>query len=185
MYIPFTELDVGYTNAENYRRKENRELLVKYFVRDEYLERLLDPSIYYLVGEKGTGKTAYATFLQNSNYKQNTASIFDVRQTEYQKFLELKSQGHLPLSQYADVWRTLLLIAVATSIISKSGTPNFLKRFTKLGALKNIIDDFYDNAFAPEIVKILNFIESGEVVSSLIAKHMGIGSKVSSKLREL
>ena len=42
MYLPFTELNVGFSNAENYQRKENKELLARYFVRDEFLDRLLD-----------------------------------------------------------------------------------------------------------------------------------------------
>ena len=155
MYRAFTDLNVGFSNAENYQKRENKELLEKYFVRDEHLERILSPNVYYLVGEKGTGKTAYATFLRNNNYKNYRCDIFDVRQTEYQKLLELKRQGHLPLSQYVEVWRTLLLMAIATKILSKSGTPDFLKRFTKLGALKRTIDEFYENAFAPEIVKMI------------------------------
>lgn len=183
MYLPFTDLNVGFSNAENYQRRENKELLARYFVRDEYLDGILDPNVFYLVGEKGTGKTAYATYLENNEYKDHKVAIFDVRQTEYQKFLELKRQGHLPLSQYSEVWRTLLLMAAATNILEKSGTPDFLKRFTKIGALKNAIDEFYEHAFAPEIVKMLSFVESAELASSLIAKHMGAGANVSSKIR--
>lgn len=183
MFRPFTELNVGFSNAENYRLRQNRELLEKYFVRDIFLERLLDPNIYFLVGEKGTGKTAYATYLTNNDYKNHKVSIFDVRQTEYQQFLELKKQGHLALSQYAEVWRTLLLITAATSILSKSGTPEFLKRFTKLGALKKAIDEFYENAFAPEIVKMISFVESSEASTSLIAKYMGSGANAGVTLR--
>ena len=67
MYHPFTGLNLGFSNAENYQRRENKELLEKYFVRDEFLERILDSNIFYLVGEKGTGKTAYATYLRNSD----------------------------------------------------------------------------------------------------------------------
>jgi hypothetical protein len=184
MNRPFTDLNLGFSNAENYQRRENKELLEKYFVRDDFLERLLDPNIFYLVGEKGTGKTAYATYLRNSDYKGHKVSIFDVRQTEYQKFLELKKQGHLPLSQYAEVWRVLLLMSAASSILSNSGTPEFLRRFTKMGALKGAIDEFYDNAFAPEIVKMLSFVESAKVASSLIAKYSVVGSKLSSEMAE-
>ena len=172
--IPFTQLNVGFVNAENYRKRENKELLAKYFVRDAFLEKLLDHSVYFLVGEKGTGKTAYSTYLRNNTYKLKKAFTYDVRQTEYQKFLELKKAGHLPLSQYSEVWRTLLLILAATSILEASGTPDFLKRFTKLGSLKQAIDEFYDNAFAPEIVKILSFVESSELSTSLIAKYAAI-----------
>lgn len=183
MYKQFSDLNVGFSNAENYQRRENKILLSKYFVRDHFLDRLLDPNIYYLVGEKGTGKTAYATFLNNGDYKDHKVSIFNIRQTEYQKFLELRKQGHLALSQYSEVWRTLLLIAVATSILEKSGTPDFLKRFTKLNALKKAIDEFYENAFAPEIVKILSFVESSELASKLISKYMGAEANITGKIK--
>lgn len=183
VYRPFTELNVGFSNAENYQRRENKELLTKYFVRDAYLERLLDLNIFFLVGEKGTGKTAYATFLENSQYKNHKVSIFNVRQTEYQKFLELKKAGQLPLSEYAEVWRTLLLIASATSILDLSGTPEFLKRFTKLGHLKNALEQFYEEGFSPEIISMLNFVESAEVASKLGVESLPAASSVKAKLK--
>ncbi|MGY3442692.1 cold-shock protein [Bradyrhizobium sp. USDA 4473] len=62
MHKLFTDLNVGFSNAENYQRRENKELLTKYFVKDHFLDRLLDPNIFYLVGEKGTGKTAYSDY---------------------------------------------------------------------------------------------------------------------------
>ena len=123
--IPFTDLNVGFANAENYRKRENKELLNKFFVRDDFLEKLLDHNVYFLVGEKGTGKTAYSTYLRNSSYRGKKAFTFDVRQTEYHKLLELKRNGHLPLSQYSEMWRALLLILSATSILEASGTPEF------------------------------------------------------------
>ena len=169
---PFTDLNVGFANAENYRKRENKDLLAKFFVRDEFLERLLNKNVYYLVGEKGTGKTAYSTYLRNGDYKNHKSFTYDVRQTEYQKFLEMKLLGHLPLSQYAEVWRTLLLILSSVSVLESSGTPEFFKRFTKMRALQLAIDDFYQGAFAPEIVKILSFVESSELSTSLLLKHL-------------
>jgi cold shock CspA family protein len=184
MFLPFTELNVGFINAENYKKKENKAVFSRYFVGDVYLERLLDHNVYFLVGEKGTGKTAYATFLADKDYKNHRAKIYDVRQTEYQKFLELKKQGYLPLSEYAEVWRTLLLMAVSTTILEISGTPSFLKRFSKLKSIKSAIDEFYNFAFAPELVKMISFIQSADVSSDIIAKHMNLEGKVGTKLSQ-
>ena len=174
----FTDLNVGFANAENYRKRENKDLLSKFFVRDDFLEKLLDRNVYYLVGEKGTGKTAYSTYLRNNEYKNRKSFAYDVRQTEYQKFLELKLLGHLPLSQYSEVWRTILLILSSISILESSGTPDFLRRFTKMKALKLAIDEFYAEAFAPEIVKILSFVESSELSTSLLAKHLAVEGSI-------
>jgi cold shock CspA family protein len=181
MFRQFTDLDVGFSNAENYRKRQNKELFQKYFVRDEYLDRLLNPNVYFLVGEKGTGKTAYTVFLSNNEYKNHKASTFDVRQTEYQKFLELKRQGHLNLSTYSEIWRTLLLIATATTLLASSDAPEILRRFTKLAKLKSAIDEFYENAFAPEIVKMINFVESSELSTSIMAKHALLQAEFSPK----
>ena len=69
------ELQLGFSDAENYRRRENKALLDKVFIRNDHLDRLCEPAISFLVGEKGTGKTAYAVYLSNNDYKNTLASI--------------------------------------------------------------------------------------------------------------
>ena len=58
---------------------------------------LCSSSTFFLIGEKGTGKTAYALYLADNNYKGNTASHKFVRETDYQKFVSLKHDKHLAL----------------------------------------------------------------------------------------
>ena len=64
-----SELDLGFNNAENYRKKENKNLFNQIFVKNYFLDDLLKPSKYFLIGEKGTGKTAYAVYLSNNHYR--------------------------------------------------------------------------------------------------------------------
>ncbi len=47
----------------------------------------------FLLGEKGTGKTAYATFLSNSEYKNNKSILKYINGTDYEKFYELKRKA--------------------------------------------------------------------------------------------
>ncbi|HFC6395933.1 TPA: fun domain protein [Neisseria polysaccharea] len=63
------ELSFGFPDAENYKRKENKGLFNKIFIKDDYLQKILNPSTSFLIGEKGTGKTAYAVFLSNNHSK--------------------------------------------------------------------------------------------------------------------
>ena len=68
----FKELDFGYGDAANYRNsRKYKDYFSKVFVRDEKLDRLMREDTYFLIGDKGTGKTAYAVFLENQEY-QNT-----------------------------------------------------------------------------------------------------------------
>ena len=83
------DLELGFADAENYKRRENKDLLNRIFIRDSHLDLLCEPSVSFLVGEKGTGKTAYSIFLSNNNYKETSSSIRYIRETEYQKFISL------------------------------------------------------------------------------------------------
>ncbi len=69
------DLNFGFNDAENYKRKENKDLFNSIFVKNKYLDRLLLPCNYFLVGEKGTGKTAYAVFLSNNEYKNTVSEL--------------------------------------------------------------------------------------------------------------
>ena len=87
-----SDLQVGFADAENYKIRENKELFNSIFVQNEYLESLLSPSKYFLIGEKGTGKTAYAVFLQNNSFRGNIAELKFIDATDYQKFITLKTE---------------------------------------------------------------------------------------------
>ena len=52
------ELNLGFSDAQNYTQRGNKQMLAEVFVKNSYLTKLLQPNIYYLIGEKGTGKTA-------------------------------------------------------------------------------------------------------------------------------
>ena len=62
-----SQLYLGFSDAQNYSQRRNKEAFNEIFVRNHYLDELIKPNVYFLIGEKGTGKTAYATFLSNNN----------------------------------------------------------------------------------------------------------------------
>lgn len=165
------QLSFGFSDAENYKRREEKELFNSFFVKNEYLESLLEPRITFLVGEKGTGKTAYATFLANSNYHNTDASIKFIRETEYNKFVELKKTHNLGLSDYTEIWKTLLLLLFCEALVKKIEINFFGKNKIVVSSIKAAIDEFYEHAFSPEIITALNFIEHADVGAKLLAKH--------------
>ena len=69
------ELNLGFLDAQNYTQRAHKEMLNNVFVKNEFLDKLLEPTVYYLIGEKGTGKTAYAAFLSNNEYKNHKATL--------------------------------------------------------------------------------------------------------------
>lgn len=45
--------------------------------------------------------------------------------------------------------------------------------------IKKAIDEFYDNAFSPEIISALNFIEHSDAAAKILAKYAEVGSSSS------
>ena len=173
----FFELDLGFSDAENYKRRENKDLFNRVFLRNEPLERLCKNDIYFLVGEKGTGKTAYAVFLANNNHKDISAAVNYIRETDYQKFLELKKQNHLSLSNYTSIWRTILLLLMAKKIQNDEKGKGVLLKKKNFNLIQDAIDEYYHNAFAPEILMALQITEETKLFAELISKHLRAGGE--------
>ena len=132
-------LKLGYRDAENYRRRENKTTQNILFIRTPELDLLTDSGKYFLVGEKGTGKTAFAVYLSNNNYHGIRASHRYIRETEYHKFLELKQKQNLTLSDYTDIWKVIIYLLLAEDIISREKS-SFLASFVQFRALKEAIE---------------------------------------------
>lgn len=168
---PIKHLETGYADAENYKRRENKELFNKVFIRNEYLDELCEPNISFLVGEKGTGKTAYSIFLSNNNYKNIIAFTKYIRETEYQKFVSMKKDRHLDLSDFSSIWKVILYLLIAKRVLEKEPATTRLLNFRKFKALNDAIDEYYSNAFSPEIIQALSFVNESKIAAELIAKH--------------
>jgi hypothetical protein len=168
---PIRELNFGFADAENYRRRENRDLFNQIFFRTENLDKLCDRSTFFLLGEKGTGKAAYAVYFANTSYNDHIALHKYIRETDYNKFISMKTGNNLGLSDYAAIWKVIIELLLAEHIISGNKETNILNRFHKMRALKKTVDEYYSNAFSPEIVQALQFVEKSRSAAALTVKH--------------
>jgi len=173
------ELYLGFGDAENYRRSENRELFNRIFIRTPTLDKLCEPGTCFLIGEKGTGKTAYAVFLANNDYKNTIASLRYIRETEYQKFVSMKQSKQLSLSDYTSIWKVILYLLLAQQIREREKKLPILGDPVKFGALGKAVDEYYKAAFAPEIIYAIQFAEEAGLAAEILAKYPGISAGVS------
>lgn len=171
------DLNLGYSDAENYQKRENKDLFNKIFVRDYSLERLLFPSTYFLIGEKGTGKTAYSVFLANNEYKNTKAQIKFIRETDYQKFVSMKRDKHLQLSDYSSIWKVIIFLLLSEDIDKQSIDANPFSKGGLLKAIKAAIDEYYSKAFSPEIVNALSLVEDSKKAIELFSKHIKLAGE--------
>lgn len=170
--IEISKLNFGYSDAENYKRRENKDFFNRIFIRDNHLDELVQPNVSFLVGEKGTGKTAYSIFLSNNNYKNNIANIKYIRETDYAKFVSLKKGQQLTLSDFNNIWKVILLLLISHQIREHENDSliDKLMNYSKFAILNDAIEEYYFGAFSPEINQAINFAEESKVTAELLAK---------------
>ena len=165
------DLELGFADAENYKRRENKDLLNRVFIRDNHLDNLCEPNISFLIGEKGTGKTAYSIFLTNNDYRDTISSTRYLRETEYQKFISLKREKHLSLSDFSSIWKVILYLMISKQVLEKEGVISQLSNYSKFDALIGAIDEYYHSAFSPEIIQALSFVQESSYAAELLSKY--------------
>jgi len=166
----FRDLNLGFGDAENYKKRENKELLNKYFIRNDELYAILKPSNYFLVGDKGTGKTAYSLFLSNNEFANTSSYLNHIRETEYVKFIKLKQEKHLTLTEYTNIWKVLIYLLISQQIQNGEKESTMFSKFSKFKPLQDSINSFFKSAFSPEIIYALNVIEETKEVAEILNK---------------
>lgn len=176
--LEIKDLIFGFNDAENYKRRENRNFLNKVFFRTEELDKLCERNTFFLIGEKGTGKTAYAVYLSNNDYKDTLSTLNYIRETDYQKFVQMKNKEHLTLSDYVDIWKVIIYLLFSKKI-AENEPVGFLDypRSIKFRNIKSAVDEYYARAFSPEIVNAIKFVERSKIAAELISKHAKAGGE--------
>lgn len=165
-------LKTPYNDAINYRIKSEKEFFQKIFLRTDDLNSLNNNSVYYIIGEKGSGKTAYAVYYENNSPGGQKAQLTTMTETQYLRFINLKKQGKLVISDYANIWRSMLLFMVGRMIVEKSKNPLHLitRKFSKIeGALKT----WSSHALNPEIESAFEAITAESINAKLTAPQVG------------
>ena len=133
-------------------------------------------NVHFIVGEKGTGKTAYAVYITNTAYNNNLASTRYIRETDYLKFISLKSTHQLDLSDYVDVWKVVIYLLLSEQVLSREKSKLSLPHFSSINRLKRAIDEYYSRAFSPEITYALRLLERVNVAAGIFVKHASVES---------
>lgn len=168
------DLTSGFNDATNYSFKENKQMLNDIFVDNNIIDQITKPHVFFLVGDKGTGKTAYSVYMSNNNFANTISSSYFIIETEYQKFVQLKAEKSLVLSDYTQIWKVILYLLMAKKIsdYAKKGFQPF-GLSGKFKAIIDAIDEFYLHAFSPEIMTAINFTENSSLSAQLVNKHLG------------
>ncbi|MDU7194697.1 MAG: hypothetical protein E6279_02610 [Streptococcus sp.] len=167
---------------------EELELFNKVFLADKIVDEIKQPSKYFIIGEKGSGKTAYSVYFAKKNIDGIESKIKFVQNTVYDKFIRMKKNKSLDMSSYKDAWMNVIYLVLSEEIKTLISPKIFQK--ASLKKLNRVIDNFYSNAFSPEFVSAIEFVENSNnsinaMIDGGIFKSTGqLGVNVSEKYTE-
>ncbi|MBB3292209.1 hypothetical protein FHT39_000848 [Mitsuaria sp. BK045] len=149
-WLPVVGLREPFNDAVNYKTRQEKEFFSQIFLKTSDVSAILGSSIYYLIGEKGSGKTAYAVYLDNNTVEDTRCRLSTMTETQYKRFIALKKKGQLEYSDYANIWRPMLLNMMAQALVAKS--KGFLQSVTgKFDAVEQEIERFNEDSLNPEV----------------------------------
>jgi hypothetical protein len=172
-----SELIEPSNDAIDYLTRKKREFFTKSYVKTSSVDRVLEQNCYYIIGEKGSGKTALAMFVQNSSPDEITGKLQSISETQYRKFIYLKLDNKLIYSDYAQIWRPTLLYLMSKLLVEKG--KKWTHRITrKFSTIEKAIKDYDSKSLIPELESVHEFIDSLTRTSDVEAKHPAIKGRI-------
>lgn len=150
--MKFTELELPFDEAENYLSRSNKSKLTEFFYPGEYFEKVKADTTYYIIGEKGSGKTAYSVYFCNNTVERIRSKRYVISVDEYSKIIRMKCEGKLNYTHYVTLWKAVILIKLFASIekneVSSLWGSNSYKKIKDLLS-ENQFTNFTQESFSP------------------------------------
>ncbi|KAF6676690.1 MULTISPECIES: P-loop ATPase, Sll1717 family [Pantoea] len=153
------ELVIPSVDAIDYTSEDKKDFFKDSYLATSFSEKACNPSCYYFVGEKGTGKTALAFHIQNDEPKGINAKLLPISEAQYTRFINLKMSGKLAYTDYPLIWRATILYLMCKLIISKRKRW-YHKITTKFSKLEAAITAYDKGAHIPDLEYVIEFATS-------------------------
>jgi hypothetical protein len=167
--LPLKEIIIGKADAINYYKSGDKDFLRKIYFNDEKFNEILKKDIYFLLGDKGTGKTAYAVNKANNEAETLRACLKFTNETDFKKFIRLIKDGRINVSDFVSIWKVILLLIISQEIKSNI-QENYITKFFLLSKIDKAINLYYESAFAPEITNAIEIIDKAELFLNILNK---------------
>lgn len=95
-----------------------------YFIDNDYRESLLTENKYFVIGRKGTGKSALYNWLNiNQVSNHNMVSNKSFNDFPFEKLLSLSDDDFAKPNQYQSVWKNIILSEIASLLVTDQSNP--------------------------------------------------------------
>ncbi|WP_299157045.1 hypothetical protein [uncultured Christiangramia sp.] len=92
--------------------------LENYFLDQNYWEKIIEENTYFVIGRKGTGKSAIYNWIYNRQFeKAILISNLSFRSFPFEKLLKLSDDDFSRPNQYQSIWKYIILCEFAKQIV--------------------------------------------------------------------
>jgi len=167
--VKCSELFLKCHDASVFEDKNNHPILARVFHDDRNAEQILEHNQFFLIGEKGTGKTMISQYLTHIKTHLN-CSILDYSTIDFTTFKKLADEKYLKFIQSDQIWQVLLLTLAAEHVVRKESS---ILKSVKFKGLYDAISEFYNGRFTPEFPTVIQIVDKIDNVEKLANKYIG------------
>ncbi|EMS71386.1 P-loop ATPase, Sll1717 family [Ruminiclostridium cellobioparum] len=92
--------------------------LEKYFLDDNYWQKIIEENTFYIIGRKGTGKSAIYKWIQTQSVIHGCLiSNLSFKTFPFEKLLKLSDDNFSKPNQYQSIWNNIILSEFASLIV--------------------------------------------------------------------
>ena len=163
------DLHPPFNDAVNYRATQEKDFFNKIFLSTNDIEKILSPSTFFLIGEKGSGKTAYAVYFENNIRNETVSKLHTINETQYKRFIAMKQNKKLEYSDYAAIWRPILLLLASQFILEKAKKWHHVLT-GKFSEIESAVKRYNKSTLMPEIETAFELVSSDAFSATAAAK---------------
>lgn len=121
--------------------------LSQYFLDENYWDKLIEKDVFYVIGRKGTGKSAIYNWIhKQQNEKSALISNLSFKEFPFEKLLKLTDDDFSKPNQYQSIWRNIILSEIARLII--------LDQQNEVNDNYKILQEYVEYTFGEDIVDL-------------------------------
>ena len=176
MFKDYVDIVLPYESADNYyigRQKGSIENFI--WLEPEWYSKLFNPTTFYILGSKGSGKTLLAAYMCAERRNGTVSKSYTIDVGDYGKLIAMKQANHLDFTDYLTMWKVILIQKFLFGI--DENEISFWNRNRSFEELQETISSYFgydvtDDSFNP-VTLIDSFGKQGEVTNYLHAQVSG------------
>lgn len=149
------------TEIEDWKLEAKLEDNERYFYHTRIVDRILAGKKLYVIGRKGTGKTAITENLISQREPCTFSQKLTFKNFPFNKFYDLQDQGYTAPNQYITLWKYLIYSTTCKILIDNNGVADDVR-----DRLRELFNDDISNALPSAVERWTGFKFDVKVLST-------------------